>query len=245
MSVSNEHQPEVAKHALQLAWTYGMTNVDHSVVHNLRDNYRVGVFYSSANTGIVYDYHNSKQHLLQGHCNKITATAATDDKRYLITADTGENSLLIVWDTMPRLELSVRKANAQTIYSATMANLTTFAPLPMKTLFDPHNGAGVLSVVFTPGVKQIITLGADEPQTLSIWSWSDSINTAAEIKFPVATCTISGSRQSYVQFNEAEPTEFMTTGPDAVYFFAFEEGKIHQFTPVTNFRFVLSAANAD
>jgi len=37
--------------------------------------------------------------LLQGHCNQITATACSDDKKWLVTADTGEDSMLVVWDS--------------------------------------------------------------------------------------------------------------------------------------------------
>jgi WD40 repeat protein len=153
-----------------------------------------------------------------------------------MTADSGENSLLIIWDTTPRLELSIRKANAQTVYSATMASLTAMAPLPVKTLFDPHNGAGVISVAFSIGSKHILTLGADSPQTVCIWYWGDSLSGSNELRTPIAKCAISGSRQNSIEINGSDHFEFMTTGRTGVYFFSWEEGDVLQHTPLSNAR---------
>jgi hypothetical protein len=44
---------EVPKHALNLAWTYGMNNGKFGKVHNLRDKYRTGVFYASGTPNIL------------------------------------------------------------------------------------------------------------------------------------------------------------------------------------------------
>lgn len=206
-------------------------------VHNITDPYRRGVFYSSANTGVIYEYVSGKQHLLQGHCNKISATTLTRDKRWLVTADTGANSLIIVWDTIPRLEISIRNANAQTMQSSSMAALSSMAPLPIKTIFASHGGCGVVAVIFSTDHKHLITLGADSPQTLCIWNWMDQTNTdVGGNDVPIATCTLQGDVQRNIQVNSEDATEILTTGPSSVYFYSWdvEENQISQHTPILN-----------
>ncbi len=38
--------------------------------------------------------------ILQGHCNKISCAAVSNDKRWIVTADKGPESLIVVWDSM-------------------------------------------------------------------------------------------------------------------------------------------------
>jgi hypothetical protein len=49
---------------------------------------------------------------LQGHCNKISATAYNKHLDILVTADIGTDSMLVVWDAK--------------------------TGIPKKTIFDPH-----------------------------------------------------------------------------------------------------------
>ncbi|KAJ3394150.1 Cilia- and flagella-associated protein 251 [Lobulomyces angularis] len=212
--------------ALDQIWSYGMTSNSFGSVHNISDSYRKGIFYASANTGIIFEHQTGKQHLLQGHCNAITATTVTSNKRWLVTADTGVNCMLIVWDTLPGLTTPVTtKKEGSSVALSTSASLN---PLPIKTLFDPHPG-GVLACVFTADNKYLITLGSNEPQTLSIWDWTQ------ESDENVCTCTIQGSLQVSIEINPRNEGELMTTGPDAVNFFVWsKENGIKQHIPTLN-----------
>ena len=57
------------------------------------------VFYVCAHTGVLFDCAKNQQCLLQGHSNTISCTAVSGDRRWLVTADNGKDSILIVWDS--------------------------------------------------------------------------------------------------------------------------------------------------
>lgn len=50
-----------------LKWAFGMNYNTYNAVHSLCNDSRTAVFYSTAHTGIIYDYQMKKQQLLQGH----------------------------------------------------------------------------------------------------------------------------------------------------------------------------------
>ena len=81
-----------------MKWVLGFNKDIDQGVHFLTDEDRTEVFYTSSHTGVIYDYVRKDQQLLQGHCNQITATACSEDKKWVVTADTGEDSMLVVWD---------------------------------------------------------------------------------------------------------------------------------------------------
>lgn len=58
--------------ALNLQWVLGYNKDIKDGVHNLTNKDRTEIFYSAAHTGVIYDYRENTQKLLQGHCNKIT-----------------------------------------------------------------------------------------------------------------------------------------------------------------------------
>jgi WD40 repeat protein len=67
--------------------------------------------------------------------NQISAAVASADKRWLVTADSGHHdSTIIVWDTT--------KAMA------------------VKTIFNPHQGKGVLAMDMSADSKYLVTVGA-------------------------------------------------------------------------------------
>ena len=60
--------------ALNLRWVLGFNKGIDQGVHNLTTQQPNGqvrheIFYSAAHSGVIYDYMNKKQKLLQGHCN--------------------------------------------------------------------------------------------------------------------------------------------------------------------------------
>jgi len=99
---------------------------------------------------VIYNYKSKTQRLLQGHCNRITATACSEDKdkRWIVTADCGEDSMLVVWDS--------------------------FSGTPVRTYLNPHpNGVKTMDIFISPERNYLVTLGNDEPQTISLWDWTN------------------------------------------------------------------------
>ena len=132
--------------ALNLQWVLGFNKELDQGVHFLKTDQRNEIFYSAAHSGVIYDYHNKTQKLLQGHCNQITATACSDDKRWIVTADSGEDSMLIVWDSI--------------------------AGTPVRTFLNPHPD-GIRCLDLSMDNMYLVTLGNDEPQTISLWDWTN------------------------------------------------------------------------
>ena len=88
---------EDTSNVLALRWAFGFSR--EAGVHNLCDENRSALFYASAHTGVIYDLNSKTQRLLQGHCNQISCTCVSPDRRYLATADRGADSMLVLWDS--------------------------------------------------------------------------------------------------------------------------------------------------
>ena len=120
-------------------------------VHNLSNEQRNALFFVSAHSGVIYDYGTRTQQLLQGHCNPITASNVSADKRWVATADAGPDSMIVVWDTL--------------------------STTPIKTLFNPHP-FGVQAMAMTPDAMFLATLSAPDPedpnrsQQIALWEWT-------------------------------------------------------------------------
>lgn len=121
----------------------------------------------------------------------------------------------------------ITNKNASTVEMATAISTWNITKvLPVKTLFDPHNGAGVVGMAFSEDGKYLVTLGADSPQTISVWDWSSEVDT------PIAITVITGSKQVAVQVNPEDPMEIVSTGPQGVLFFTWDlKGNMEQHIP--------------
>lgn len=83
---------------------------------------------------------------LQGHTNTISCAAASDDKKWLVTGDTGErDTMVVIW-------------NART-------------GVPVRTIFEAHPG-GCIDLDISPDAMYVCTLGAGDVQGLSVWDWT-------------------------------------------------------------------------
>lgn len=103
-----------------MSWCFGFNK--HIEVLNLCVNDSKKIFEASSHIGVVYDFETNTQTLLQGHVcltllndmllnphrnfalfvffkrNTISCCTISDDKRWLVTADAGQDSTIIVWD---------------------------------------------------------------------------------------------------------------------------------------------------
>ena len=85
---------------------------------------------------MIYDYSTKTQKLLQGHCNPITSTCVSPDKKWIASADAGPDSVIVIWDS----ETGV----------------------PVKTIFNPHN-LGVADLAMSSDGMFLASLGATHP----------------------------------------------------------------------------------
>jgi len=243
---ADELGPSVADSvALSLHWSLGLNKDIIGGVHNLTDPKMdaTEMFYAAAHTGVIFNYNTGEQRLLQGHVNPIMATAVSRDRKWLITADAGSDSLLVVWDRV----------------SAT----------PMKTILDPHpNGAIALDI--TPDSKFIVTLSAPVPapaggsttkgptaspeksqteegstkksmaalpgpastsadgnpecQSIAVWDWSSGSSA------PLCSAVIGTQDiQTCILFNAWDIHELATNGRRRVFFWTWDAGQPFQF----------------
>lgn len=150
---------------------------------------------------MIYDFVKKQQRLLQGHCNQITAIACSDkpQRRWLVTADSGDDSMLVVWDS--------------------------FSGTPVRTFLNPHPN-GICTLDLSADDKYIATLGADSPQTVSIWDWSDesrdgpiqSLRFVDNKKSGADGKTDTTERLTWIKFNPENPQELAVNGDHRVAF---------------------------
>ena len=135
--------------ALNLRWCFGFNkDSNDGTLIDLTGEGRQAIFYAVGHTGIIFDYEVRRQRLLQGHTNTIMCAAASDDKKWLVTADAGDkDTMVVVW-------------NSRTA-------------VPVRTIFDAHPG-GVLCCDITHDAVYVATVGAGPNQSLSIWEWTVS-----------------------------------------------------------------------
>ena len=87
------------ENALTVRWAFGFQNNIRNGVHNLTTDERSAIFFISSHSGVIYDFENRSQTILQGHRNIIKCCVVSRDKRWIVTADAGSDSLLVVWDS--------------------------------------------------------------------------------------------------------------------------------------------------
>ena len=142
--------------SLKLKWALGLNYKIYNGVHNMTNKNRKEIFYVVGNTGVIYDYDNNSQRLLQGHviweftqCNKITCTGYNREREIIVTADSGDDSMLVIWD-----------ANTG---------------VPKKTIFEPYP-KGVMALDISLDGSYIVTLSKAEQiedQMVTLWRWED------------------------------------------------------------------------
>ena len=120
---------------LKINWSFGFSKDITNGVHSLSHANRNAIFFVSSHSGVIYDYEHRTQMVLQGHCNLISCCAVSDDKRWIVTADIGEDPILVVWDSV--------------------------TGAPVKTFFSPH-AKGVRAVDISDDGQYITTLSEPE-----------------------------------------------------------------------------------
>ncbi|KAM3961839.1 cilia- and flagella-associated protein 251 [Aphomia sociella] len=127
-----------------IRWIHGY-NAKVGVI-NLNDKGSTTVFYAASNCGVLYNWTTKQMRILQGHRNMVTCLASDRQGKWLVTADTGVENIVIIWDS--------------TDY------------FPQKTLFSPHGDTKIAKVALSAEAKYLLTLGYKEKAIVYWWIWS-------------------------------------------------------------------------
>lgn len=188
--------------SLSLSWCFGFNKDITGGIHSIGDESRHAMVYVAAHTGIIYDYAKKTQILLQGHCNPIQCVCVSEDKRWIVTADYGEESMMIVWDSL--------------------------TGSPIKTISDPHP-SGVVALDISPDAMFLVTLShvsEGEEQQVSVWEWS------SDREGPLYTTTVATDDvQTSVRFNCYDIREIVSNGSQRVIFWNWSNRKLEFFAP--------------
>jgi len=183
-----------SSNVLSLQWGFGFSKEVTGGVLNLSNNQRNAIFFPSAHTGVIYDFENRTQILLQGHCNTIISCAVSNDKRWIATADNGSEPILVVWDS--------------------------FTGAPVKTIFNPHLD-GAIALDFSDDSLFIVSLSGKDnngKQDVAIWAWTTEDESPALIQH-----VLTSEFQHTLKCNPSKHSEIVTTGASTVCFWNWEE----------------------
>ncbi|XP_021332247.2 cilia- and flagella-associated protein 251 [Danio rerio] len=186
-------------HPLVLEWAYGINS--SLPVFSLQDEDRLVIIYACAHVAVIYDHTSKSQYLLQGHCSPITCLCTSEDRRWIVTADMGQESLVIIWDA--------------------------YTGIPVKTLFDCHPEGGVAALALSKDSKYLVTVGAGLVQRVCIWNWTDeSEEPACQVDLsPKYGC------QKQILFNPSDSTQLVSNSSSQVLFYNWERGHLEYSAP--------------
>ena len=189
---------------LSLSWAFGFSR--DVAVHNLCDDNRSAIFFVSAHTGVIYDLTSKTQQLLQGHCNPISCTCVSEDRRWIATADRGMDSMVVLWDS----------------YAATA----------VKTISMPHP-SGVRVMDLSPDARYLVTLSEDDsPQLISIWDLASQTDGALySAQVGSSRGDDAAEAQICVRFDPSDVCSIISNGPSVAIFWSWHEGQLSYYAP--------------
>ena len=197
-------------HGLRLKWCAGLDyNTPNSVI-NLSSDEKEAFCYISGHTAVIYNYEKKRQKLLQGHSNKITAICYSHTKNIIVTADTGEYNMIVVW--------------------------SEDTGVPLKTFFEVDE-LGIRCMDISKDGNYILTLGQyiDGKQTIKVWDWTDSENESPIIAQTAAKINKPNDLFDYIRWNHSDYNEFVTTGRHSVKFWRRDgEGNCQGYSPISS-----------
>ncbi|XP_028851731.1 cilia- and flagella-associated protein 251 [Denticeps clupeoides] len=186
-------------HPLTLDWAFG---INHSLpVFSLQDHERCVILYACSHVAVIYDHTSNTQHILQGHCNPVSCMCVSVDRRWLVTADSGGESLVIIWDT--------------------------YTGIPVRTLFDCHPEGGVAALALSHDTKYLVTVGAGAVQRVCIWDWTRETDSPLWVTELSPKLRV----QTHVLFNPADCMQLLSNSEKRVVFYRWGEGSLRSSAP--------------
>ncbi|XP_074868746.1 cilia- and flagella-associated protein 251 isoform X2 [Carettochelys insculpta] len=192
----NEH---IKTHPISLSWVFGY-NSSLPVCSLLDEEHRV-ILYVSSHTAVIHDILRNRQYHLQGHSNSISCLCVNEDRRWIVTADQGPDSLIIVWDA--------------------------FSGIPVRTIFDGHPEDGVGAIAISQDAKYLVTVGAGKIQRVCIWKWTSPED---KPMFSIELQPAFGY-QNYIVFNPKNHKELVSNSKTQVIFYLWDRTGLQYSAP--------------
>ncbi|XP_043924549.1 cilia- and flagella-associated protein 251 isoform X2 [Protopterus annectens] len=195
---------------LNLVWSFGINQ--NIPVYNLHDKTRQVILYTCAHTAVMLDCSTNTQHVFQGHCSPISSVCVSEDRRWVVTADKGLESLIIIWDS--------------------------YSGIPVQTLFDSHPEGGVAAIAMTGDSKYLATVGAGTPQQVCIWDWASD----KEGPLCSKDLDSSYGYQAYMIFDPKDNFQLISSSSTQVIFYLWTFNKVVGKFTQSIFHFTISQA---
>lgn len=128
-------------YALNISWCFGY-NKEVGVLNVSPNDSKKLILYAAGHTGVIYDFVNNTQLLLQGHTANITCIAVSGNKRWVVMGDGGPDNMISVWDT------------------------TTGTPI--RNIFDV---GGVMSLAISNDARYIAAISSSSNEFV-LWDWT-------------------------------------------------------------------------
>jgi WD40 repeat protein len=91
---------------------------------------------------------------------------------------------------------------------------------PIRTYLNPHPN-GVKTIDISADNNYLATLGNDEPQTISLWDWTNEKEEGPIVSLQFKY-TQEFQNQHWVKFNPGNPQEIASNGKERVLFLSWE-----------------------
>ncbi|KAG5322215.1 CF251 protein, partial [Pseudoatta argentina] len=135
----------------KLQWSFGL-NPEVPVINLTTEN---RMLLACSHIAIIYNYSSKKMLPLLGHLqiilknpirNPVKMLSTSRDGKWLLTADSGKDSVVMIWDTEQGISVC--------------------------TLFNPHNSEDITIAAISPDAKQVVTVGGGRYQNVHFWLWT-------------------------------------------------------------------------
>ncbi|RVE54958.1 hypothetical protein evm_000325 [Chilo suppressalis] len=130
-----------------LRWINGY-NAKVGVI-NLNVNGSTTAFYAACNCAVLYNWTTNQMRILQGHRHAVAFLASDSKGKWLVTADSGPENIVIIWDSRDYF--------------------------PQRTLFSPHKETRLAKVALSADAKYLLTLGYKGKAAVYWWIWSEPL----------------------------------------------------------------------
>lgn len=126
-----------------ITWSFGLKTSIKLI--NLTTTNRTEIFYVSSHFGVIFNYCHQKMQFLPGHNFPISSISADASGRWLVSADAGEDTVIIIWDNKKKL--------------------------PAWSLYNVFPG-GVKCVKISQDARFLAAFNCDFNYTLKFWRWT-------------------------------------------------------------------------
>ena len=98
----------------------------------------------------------------------------------------------------------------------------SFSGIPVRTFLNPHPN-GIRCLDLSMDNQYLVTLGNDEPQTISLWDWTNTKEEGPVVSLQFKY-TEQFQNQHWVKFNPNDPTDIASNGTARVLILNWEQG---------------------